>query len=166
MRSLFSLLPVLLFSASCRSLFTDGTPCGGTRRVTAQAVLPDTGLGARGTAGITFYESEPGRSLDETSLFVWTFPHDSTVRFADSAPHVRVVTDEGLVLLDLDSSLAYQGSWYVRQPVPAESMRQAIVNAFQSGKVTVEFSSTVPARVTRVRPSVEFAGRDPVLLCK
>jgi hypothetical protein len=125
-------------------------------------VLPDTGLGAGGQADISFHESEPGRSLDESALFIWTFPPTHTM-FADGAPRVRLVTDDGKAFLDLQSTSAYLGSWYVRQAIPDGPVRDQIVSAFQAGLVIVEFSSAQPVqKVARVRPSVRFAGRTPV----
>src|SRR6185503_16662430 len=127
--------------------------------------LPDTGLGAAGTANVGFHESEPNRTLDETAVYVWTFPAAGKP-FADSPPRVRVVTDDGRVFVDVQSTLAYQGSWYVNQQIPDSSLRDQIVSAFQAGVVVIEFSSGDHVeRVTRVRPDVHFAGRTPVLLC-
>ena len=142
-----------------------GTPCGGTRQVDAQLVLPDTGLGAGGQANLGLTESDPGRSFDETSLIVWTFPPTST-GFADAPPRVRVIADDGTVFLDLSSTSAYQGSWYAREPIAGGPLRDQIVSAFAAGQVVVEYSSaTGPAKVTRVRPIVRFAGTTPVLRC-
>lgn len=160
-----TLLSSLVLSAACVDIVNRGTPCGGTRQVDAQAVLPDTGLGAGGQAGITFYESDPISNRDESSLIVWTFPPANTM-FADSPPRVRLVTDDGTVFLDLESTSAYQGSWYVIQAIPNGPVRDQIVAAFQAGLVMIEFSSAQPVRkTTRVRPSVRFAGRTPVARC-
>jgi hypothetical protein len=129
-------------------------------------VLPDTGLGAGGQASIDFYESEPNRSLDETSLGVWTFP-PANATFADNPPRVRLVTDDGRVFLDLESTSAYLGSWYVRQAIPNSPVRDETVSAFQAGLVIVEFSIAQPVqKVTRLRPSIRFAGRTPVGICR
>lgn len=155
----------LLLSASCADITSRGAPCGGTRQVDAEAVLPDTGLGAGGTANISYNESEPISGLNESSLIVWIFPPANTA-FADSAARVRVVTDDGRTFLDRQSTSAYLGSWYVNEPIPDDSLRDEIVSAFQAGVVVVEFSSAQPfAKVTRVRPSVRFAGRTPVARC-
>lgn len=160
-----TLLYSIVLSTACVEITNRGTPCGGTRRVDAQAVLPDTGLGAGGQAAITFYESEPRSTVDESALFVWTFPPNNTM-FADSPPRVRLVVDDGNVLLDRQSSSAYLGSWYVREGIPSGAVRDQIVSAFAAGLVMVEFSGGQPAtKVTRVRPEVRFAGRDQVLRC-
>jgi hypothetical protein len=163
LRLTLSLAPPL--ATACSNLVNPGSPCGGTRQVDAQAVLPDTGLGAGGRANISFHESEPRSSLDESSLIVWTFPPDSAT-FAGGPPRVRVWTDDGRVFLDRQSSSAYLGSWYAREAIPDGSRRDEIVSAFQAGVVTVEFLDASPMpKVTRVRPSVRFAGRTPVLQC-
>ena len=157
-------LSSLLLSSGCLDI-TRGIPCGGQRQVDAFAVLPDTGLGARGQAAVTFSESDPERSLDETSLSVWTFPSANTT-FADSPPRVRLVTDDGRVFLDVQSGTAYEGSWSAKQKIPKGPAREEIVAAFDRGIVTVEFSNALPVpKVTRVRPTVRFAGRTPVLQC-
>jgi hypothetical protein len=128
-------------------------------------VLPDTGLGAGGTANVSFIESEPNRDLDDTWLIVWTSPA-ATRPFADDPPRVRVLTDDGRVFLDLQSTPAAAGSWYVKQAIAPGSVRDAIVAAFQAGQAVVEFSTTQPIeKVTRVRPIVRFAGRNPVAIC-
>jgi hypothetical protein len=159
------LLSSLLLANACANILNRGTPCGGERNVDARAVLPDTGLGAGGDANISFNESDPNRSLDESSLIVWTFPPANTM-FADNPPRVRVITDDGRVFLDLTATSAYLGSWYVRAPVAKGAIRDEIVAAFQNGLVTVEFSTSGPApKVTRVRPTVRFAGTTPVVLC-
>ena len=155
---------MLLIATACSDL-TRGAPCGGGRSAEATAVLPDTGLGAGGTASITYHESDPQSTLYESSLIVWTFPAAGAA-FADSAARVRVVTDDGRVLLDRQSIPAYAGSWYAIDSIPNEALRDAIVSAFQTGAVVVEFSRTQPVPgVTRVRPTVRFAGRTPVVMC-
>ena len=101
-----ALLSLLAFSVACSEipvLDSRGTPCGGTRQVDAEAVFPDTGLGAGGRATVSFYESDPNRSLDETAIIVWTFPPANTT-FTDNPPRVRVLTDGGKVFLDLPPS--------------------------------------------------------------
>jgi hypothetical protein len=163
--NLFRLIPLfpLVLSAACTDFLSRGSPCGGTRQVDAAAVLPDTGLGAGGTATIGF--SETNSSVDEFSLIVWTFPPANTT-FADNSPRVRIITDDGKVFLDLESTSAYLGSWYVRQTIPEDPVRDEIVSAFQAGLVTIEFARTQPvAKVTRVRPTVRFAGTTPVVRC-
>ena len=161
-----SSLSVLLLVAACKPImFADGTPCGGNRMVRAEAALPDTGIGAGGLARIDFLESESISSLDESSLFIWTFPPPNT-SFADSPPRVRVTTADGRVFLDREAGPAYQGSWYLKAFIPKGQLRDEIVAAFQDGVVTVEFSTAQPSmRVTRVQPIVSFAGRNPVLQC-
>ena len=57
----------------------------------------------------------------------------------------RILTDDGRVFLDLQSTSAYQGSWYVKQDIPHGSIRDDIVSAFQQCIVTVEFSSVTAA---------------------
>src|SRR5262249_45266788 len=147
----------LVLSGACGDFTNHGVPCGNTRMVDARVTLPDTGLGAGGDAGIGFSESVPGLGLDESNLIVWTFPPANPM-FADDPPRVRLVTDGGTVLLDLQSTSAYQGSWYVRQAIPHGDIRDVIVSAFQMGSVTLEFSSGGNQKVTRVRPNVSFAG--------
>lgn len=160
-----TLLSSLVLSTACVEITNRGTPCGGTRRVDAQAVLPDTGLGAGGQANVSFYESEPRGTLDETALVVSTFPPTNSV-FVDNPPRVRLVVDDGSVLLDGQSSSAYLGSWYVKQAIPTDAAREKIVSAFSAGLVMVEYSTGQPAlKVTRVRPTVRFAGRDEVARC-
>lgn len=161
-----TLLSSIVLSTACVDITNRGTPCGGTRRVDAQVVLPDTGLGAGGQANITFSESEPRSTLDESALIVWTFPPNNTM-FADNPPRVRLVVDDGKVFLDRQSSSAYLGSWYVKEAIPPGAVRDQIVSAFAAGLVMVEFSSGQPAmKVTRVRPNVRFAGRGEVLRCR
>lgn len=160
-----TLLSSIVLSTACVEITNRGIPCGGTRRVDAQVTLPDTGLGAGGQASISFHESEPRSTLDESALGVWTFPPNNTL-FADNPPRVRLVVDDGTVLLDRESSSAYLGSWYVREAIPDGSVRDQIVLAFAAGLVMVEFASGPPAmKVTRVRPNVRFAGRDEVSRC-
>jgi len=156
-------LPLFALSTACTDLLNRGSPCGGTLEVDAEAVLPDTGLGAGGKATISF--SETNHALDESSLIVWTFPPSNTT-FADSPPRVRVLTTDGKVFLDLEATAAYMGSWYVRQTIPSGPVRDEIVSAFQSGLGVIEFSRAQPTqKLTRVRPDVRFAGRSPVLRC-
>lgn len=164
--SYFTLLSSLAIVTACSEFLNRGTPCGGVRSVDATATLPDTGLGAGGKANITFSESQPGRSLDETSLIVWTFPAPNAP-FAGNPPRVRIFTDDGRVFLDVESTAAYQGSWYARALIPDTTVRDEIVAAFQNGRVSVEFSSGQPAsKMTRVVPTITFAGRTPVVICR
>ena len=151
-------------SISCSDI-SGGSPCGGVLQVDAQVVLPDTGIGAGGQGSVGFHESEPG-ALDESSLIVWTFPPAGTT-FTDSVPRVRILTDDGRIFLDVQSTSAYQGSWYAKEDIPHGSIRDSIVSAFQRGVVTIEFSGApaVGGKVTRVRPAIQFAGRTPRVLC-
>jgi len=156
-------LPLFALSTACTDLLNRGSPCGGTLEVDAEAVLPDTGLGAGGRASISF--SETNHALDESSLIVWTFPPSNTT-FTDGPPRVRVLTTDGRIFLDLEATAAYMGSWYVRRSIPSGPVRDEIVAAFQSAVGVVEYSSRQPSqKVTRVRPDVRFAGRSPVLRC-
>jgi hypothetical protein len=159
-----TLFAILGLSISCSEI-TRGSPCGGVLAVEAQVVLPDTGIGAGGQASVGFHESEPG-AFDESSLIVWTFPRAGTT-FTDSVPRVRILTDDGRIFLDVQSTPAYQGSWYAKQDIPHGSIRDSIVSAFQQGVAAIEFSSTpaVGGKVTRVRPTIQFAGRTPQALC-
>ena len=158
-------LSAFVLSTACVDITQRGIPCGGTRRVDAQAVLPDTGLGAGGQATVSFFESEPRGTLDETALAVSTFPPTNTM-FADNPPRVRLVVDDGSVLLDGQSTSAYLGSWFVKEAIPTDAIREKIVSAFSAGLVMVEYSTGHPAvKVTRVRPIVRFAGRDEVFRC-
>jgi hypothetical protein len=159
-----TLFAILSLSISCSDI-NGGSPCGGVLQVDAQVVLPDTGIGAGGQASVDFNESEPG-AFDESSLIVWTFPPAGTT-FADSVPRVRILTDDGRVFLDAQSTSAYQGSWYAKQDIPHGSIRDSIVSAFQQGVVTIEFSSApaVGGKVTRVSPAIQFAGRTPRAEC-
>jgi hypothetical protein len=162
--SRFALLSLAMGSA-CSDLTSRGSPCGGERQVSATAVLPDTGLGAGGEATISFVESDAHRSLDETALIVWTFP-PTNASFSGNPPRVRIVTDDGRVFLDVQSTTAYLGSWYARAPIPNTPLRDEIVAAFQNGRVTIEFSSgELTPKTTRVQPAITFAGRTPVVMC-
>ena len=163
--TLFRLTFLSLFAlpAACTDFVNRGSPCGGTLEVDAEAVLPDTGLGAGGKANISF--SETNHALDESSLIVWTFPPSNTT-FTDGPPRVRVLTTDGRIFLDLEATAAYMGSWYVRRSIPSGPVRDEIVSAFQSGLGVIEFSRAQPTqKLTRVRPDVRFAGRSPVLRC-
>jgi hypothetical protein len=159
------LLSTIAIATACSELLNRGTPCGGVRSVDATATLPDTGLGAGGKANITFSESQPGRSLDETSLIVWTFP-PTNASFPGNPPRVRILTDDGRVFLDVEANPAYQGSWYARAPIPDTAVRDEIVAAFQNGRVSVEFSTSQPTQKTRVVPTIAFAGRTPIVICR
>ena len=159
-----TLFATLSLSISCSDI-NGGSPCGGVLQVDAQVVLPDTGIGAGGQGSVGFHESWPGQ-FDESTLIVWTFPPTGTT-FTDSVPRVRILTDDGRVFLDVQSTPAYQGSWYAKQDIPHGSIRDSIVAAFQRGAVAVEFSSAtvVGGKVTKVRPAIQFAGRTPRALC-
>lgn len=157
-----ALFVTLSLSISCSDV-TGGSPCGGVLQVDAQVVLPDTGIGAGGQGSVGFYESEP-LQFDESSLIVWTFPPAGTT-FADSVPRVRILTDDGRVFMDVQSTSAYQGSWYAKRDIPHGSIRDSIVSAFQQGVVAIELSSAVSGKVTRARPTIRFAGRTPRAVC-
>jgi hypothetical protein len=133
-----TLFATLSLSISCSDIGS-GSPCGGLLRVDAQVVLPDTGIGAGGHGSVDFEESEPG-AFDESPLIVWTYPPGGTT-FTDNVPGVRILTDDGRVFLDVQSTSAYQGSWYAKQDIPHGSIRDSIVSAFQQGVVSIELSS-------------------------
>ena len=162
---LMLLSPLMFPVAACSEFTNRSTPCGGTLQVDATVALPDTGLGAGGSGNVSFFESEADRTPDDTALGVWTFPPANTT-FADGPPRVRVLTDDGRVFLDLQSTSAFLGSWYVLQPIRDHALREEIVAAFHAKRVVVEFVRTQPEqKTTRVRPDVRFAGRTPVLRC-
>ena len=165
LRRVVSIASLLLASACADIVVGGGEPCGGTRQVDAQVVLPDTGVGAGGQGSLGFVEAEPNGSRDEASLFIWLFPL-ADAPFAGSPPRMRLVTDDGRVFLDQQSTSAAFGSWYARQAVSPGPVRDEIVSAFQAGLVLLELSSVDPGqKVTRITVRVRFAGRTPVATC-
>jgi hypothetical protein len=96
-RRLLSALASLLLTA-CSGAAPFGAPCGGAQSAEARAVLPDTGINARDTLLVVFVQHD---TQELSELVIWhLWPFASGAIDPEPDPRVRVITDDGRVLLD------------------------------------------------------------------
>src|SRR5262249_61725809 len=77
-----------------------GATCGGAQQATAPATLPDTGIGGGASVSVVLSQRDPFLIGEVADLAVWPlWPQPNGVN-PEANPRVRLVRDDGRVLLD------------------------------------------------------------------
>ena len=165
------LIPGILFMARCDAVSRPGSPCGGGQFAEAHAVLPDTGINAGDTLSVGFEQHD----TDElTELVIWhLWPFSTGAVDAEPDPRVRIVRDDGRVLLDSIGSRYNQPenrynrpTWYVFTWIRDAELRNAFHEGFRDETLWIELWQVGAQRVgTRVRLVTDRVGIRPTAIC-
>jgi hypothetical protein len=170
---------LLTLSASdCPPVVGGAVPCGGnTEFATAHAVLPDTGIDAGSEVVVRFSQQDSSSSGDRSELDVeHAWPSDTLIDPAPD-PRVRIVRDDGLVLLDTLATRFDQPTgkfdlptWLITTWVTSASVRQTYFVGFQNEQLWLELwpanGTTLGTTLgTRVQLTRDTAGFTPTVLC-
>jgi hypothetical protein len=148
-----------------------GGPCGGGQHAEAWALLPDSGINAGDTVLVNFVQHGT-QELAELAIFhLW--PFSSGAIDPEPDPRVRVVHDDGRVLLDSIGSRYSQPNnrydrltWIVFAWIRDATLRTALYEGFRDEALWIELwhvGATGPG--TRIRLQTDDVGIYPVLHC-
>ena len=150
-----------------------GEKCGGAQTASALAILPDTGIGGGAPVSIGLSQRDPfliGELADLSVTHLWL---DSNGVNPEANPRVRLVRDDGRVLLDTLSTRSipndgdpHRLSWIVFRTFSDSSLRNAIFNAIRTESLRLElWPPTGSAPGTVVRPRLEAASVGGIAIC-
>jgi hypothetical protein len=156
------------------SMFTvgeRGETCGNAQSAFARAMLPDTGIGAATEIQVGLTQFDPfliGEEADVSVQHLW--PSNRGVN-PEPDPRVRLVRDDGRVLLDTLSTRSLPGTpnrstWIVVQRFSNAERRNALFQAIRDSTLTVELwrrDATQPG--TRARLRTTQANISPISRC-
>ena len=92
------LIPASVSLIACSGVSSFGAPCGGGQFADAYAFLPDSGINAGDTIRVVFIQHD---TQELTELVIWNLgPFASGAIDPAPNPRVRIVADDGRVLLD------------------------------------------------------------------
>jgi hypothetical protein len=167
---------LLLFAAAvlliaCNGAADFGGPCGGGQYADARALLPDSGINAGDTLLVVFTQHD---TQELAELVIWhLWPFASGVIDTAPDPRVRVVADDGRVLLDSTGSRYDQPenrfdrpTWYVFTWIRDANLRNGLYEGFVNQTLWIELWRVgAPAPGTRVRLRTDHAGVSPMATC-
>jgi hypothetical protein len=176
-RRLVNLLAVILtvVMTACSAIFSrpeSAETCGGAQRASARATLPDTGIGGSQPVLIALSQHDPfliGEVADLEVAHLWP---QSNGPNPEANPRVRLVRDDGRVLLDTVSTRQIPNgspnpSWIVFRTFSNAELRNAIFDAIRTESITLELwpaTGTRPGTVVRPKTQEAFVG--PILTCR
>ena len=161
-----------MFLAGCSGMVAPiGAPCGGGQYAEARAILPDTGMNAGDTLLVGFLQHD---TQELTELVIWhLWPFSSGAVDPEPDPRVRVVRDDGRVLLDSLGSRYNQPegkhnrlTWYVFAWIRSAGVREAFYEGFRDQSLWIELwpvGASQPS--TRVQLTTDRIGVHPVARC-
>lgn len=168
-RLLFLVLPALLMA--CDRAVTLGGPCGGGQYADAHAILPDTGINDGDTLRVVFVQHD---TQELSELVVWhMWPFATGVIDLEPDPRVRIVADDGRVLLDSIGSRYNQPenknnrpTWYSFSWIRDAKLRNGLYEGLRDQTLWIElWRVDAAAPGTRVRLNTDRAGVSPMATC-
>lgn len=174
-RSSASILAIAAALTACAGLFPseNGAPCGRAQHAVARAILPDTGIDARRELQVVFIQHDPDLAGELAEVAVQTAYPAATVPDPEPDPRVRLVRDDGRVLLDTLASRydqptgAYsRPTWMVHQWIRDAGRRNALFEAMRDQTLWIELwrkDATQPG--SRVQLRTESAEVTPAMRC-
>lgn len=142
-----------------------GSTCGGAQIAAARAILPDTGIGGGAPVVIVLSQRDPfliGEVADISVQHVWPLSNGTN---PEVDPRVRIIRDDGRVLLDTVSTRRIpndgnpnRSTWIVFWTFSNAELRNAIFEAIRTESITLELwprNGTRPGTI--VRPRTEEA---------
>jgi hypothetical protein len=170
-RRLLSALASVLLLTACSGAAPFGAPCGGAQFAEGRAFLPDTGINSGDTLLVVFIQHD-GQELSE--FVIWhLWPFASGAIDPEPDPRVRVITDDGRVLLDSIGSRFNQPentnnrpTWYSFTWIREAGLRNDLYEGLRDETLSIELTRpTGTAPGTRVRIRTDRAGISPVMTC-
>jgi hypothetical protein len=148
-----------------------GGPCGGGQFAEAHAILPDTGINAGDTLSVGFIQHDTNERSELVIWHLWPFSIDTTD--AEPDPRVRIVRDDGSVLLDAIGSRYNQPenqynmpTWYVHRWIHDAALRNALYEGFQGQRLWIELWRVGAPRLgTRIRLVTDRVGVRETSIC-
>lgn len=148
-----------LVSAACGTV--TGSQCGGGQYASASVILPDTGISAGSQVRFSFIQHS---TAEFTEVVLQQIPVPGQ---PVELPRVRLLHDDGRVLIDQASTLHNLGqSWILIHIERASELRTAIFEGLEAEKVSLQllrWPSAEPGTVIRIHP--EEIGVTPVTWC-
>jgi hypothetical protein len=142
--------------------------CGGAQEASSLATLPDTGIGGGAPVQIVLSQRDPfliGEFADLEVVHLW--PLSKGVN-PEPNPRVRLIRDDGRVLLDTLSTRRIPNdgdpnrtTWIVFKTFSNAELRNAIYDAIRTGSITLELwplTGTGPSTVVRPQTQEAFVG--------
>jgi hypothetical protein len=162
-RSLLLFITTLIIAA-CGGPSRVGGPCGGGQFAQAHAILPDTGINAGDTLSVGFLQHDTNELSELVIWHLWPFGTGAIDPEPD--PRVRIVHDDGRVLLDSVGSRYSQPenqynrpTWFVFTWVHEAGLRNAFYEGFQDEALWIELWHLAPPGLgTRVRLTTDTIG--------
>lgn len=163
---------VMLMSLSaCRGVSGFTAPCGGGQYADARAFLPDSGINAGDTLQAVFIQHD---TQELSELVIWhLWPFGTGAIDPEPDPRVRIVGDDGRVLLDSIGSRYNQPenrynrpTWYVFTWIRDANLRNALYAGLRDQTLWIELwrvGALAPG--TRVRMRTDRAGVEPKATC-
>jgi hypothetical protein len=168
-------LAVIGVLTGCAGLFPteDGAPCGRAQHAVARAVLPDTGINAGRELHVVFIQHDPDLAGELSEIGVQTPYPAATVFDPEPDPRVRLVRDDGRVLLDTLATRLDQPrgtytrpTWMVLQWIRDAARRNALFEAMRDQTLWIELWRQGATQLgTRVRLRTESAEVTPAARC-
>jgi hypothetical protein len=163
----------LVSTVGCGSLTNPGSKCGGAQTASAFATLPDTGIAAGTEVQVVLSQFDPfiiGELSDIAIQHLWPATRGPN---PEADPRVRLVRDDGRVLLDTLSTRRLpndgdpnRSTWIVVQRTRAAERRNAVFDAMQAETLWLELWRPNSATVgTRVRLHTTSASVSPIATC-
>jgi hypothetical protein len=170
---LAALLATALTAGCADGFGPRGETCGGAQIASARATLPDTGIGDGASVSIVLSQRDPfliGELADFAVFHLWP---ESKGTNPEIDPRVRIVRDDGRVLLDTIATrrIPNDGSpnrrtWIVFRTFSDPELRSAIFEAMRTESIRLElWHPTGAAPGTVVRPRTEEAFVSAIATC-
>lgn len=160
-----------VFLMACDGASRIGEPCGGGQYAEARAFLPNLGINAGDTLLVGFIQHD---TQELSELVIWhLWPFASGAIDPEPDPRVRVVRDDGRVLLDSIGSRYNQPddrydrpTWYVFTWIRDAELRNALYEGLRDQTLWIELwqvGASEPG--TRVRLRTDRVGIHPRATC-
>lgn len=150
-RAIFFALGSVVVLAGCGGVFSSepGVPCGRAQQAVARAVLPDTGINAGRELQVVFIQHDPDLAGELAEISVQTPYPAATVFDPEPDPRVRLVREDGRVLMDTLATRFDQPrntydrpTWIVLQWVRDAARRNALFEAMRDQTLWIELWRT------------------------
>lgn len=153
-----------LMACSLLGVEENGSQCGGAQYASARMSLPDTGISAGSEVLFVFTQRDPYLIPEQADISIQQLPMPGVSLIL---PHVRLVHDDGRVLLDQSSTSSSLGqSWSVIYITHSAEVRNTIFEALRTQNISlqlVRWPSDQPGTTVRIRP--DELGVSPIAWC-
>ena len=154
-----------LTACSLLSVEERGSTCGGAQYAVAHISLPDSGISAGTELVFAFTQRDPYLIGEQTDISIQQLPTPPAALAV--LPHVRLVHDDGRVLLDQSSTPASFGeTWRMIFITHNADIRNAIFDGLQTQGISLQLLRWPTDQLgTKVRIRTDELGVSPVQRC-